>query len=149
MAPILTARGSGVFPPADPTVVRGNTVPVPGCSSVSDCRSVLTAAGFRHTTVRTDSGKAAGALVGTSPPRGGRAVVGQLVSILVSNGSDYEPEPKPEPVPVPEPIPEPEPTPVPTPGADPPLPGRPPPDAPGQGDGLGTASWPRPHRGGG
>ena len=51
MAPILTARGSGVFPPADPTVVRGNTVPVPGCSSVSDCRSVLTAAGFRHTTV--------------------------------------------------------------------------------------------------
>ena len=99
MAPILTARGSGVFPPADPTVVRGNTVPVPGCSSVNDCRSVLTAAGFRHTTVRTDSDRQSGALVGTSPPRGGRAVVGQLVSILVSNGSDFVPEPPPAPVP--------------------------------------------------
>jgi membrane peptidoglycan carboxypeptidase len=103
MAPILNARGSGVFPPADPTVVRGNTVPVPGCSSVSNCRSVLTAAGFRHTTVQTDSDQEEGALLGTSPPRGGRAVIGQLVSILVSNGSDFVPEPEPTPEPVPDP----------------------------------------------
>ena len=109
MAPILTARGSGVFPPADPTVVRGNTVPVPGCSSVSHCRSVLTAAGFRHTTVTTDSGKEDGAFVGTSPPRGGRAVIGQVVSILVSNGSDFTPEPPPTPSPAPVPPPGPEP----------------------------------------
>jgi beta-lactam-binding protein with PASTA domain len=49
-----------------------------------------------------DSDKKAGELVGTSPPRGGRAVPGQLVSILVSNGSAYT-EPVPEPVPVPVP----------------------------------------------
>ena len=127
MAPILTARGSGVFPPADPAVVRGNTKPVPGCGSVRECRSVLTAAGFTHTTVRTDSSRADGALVGTSPPRGARAVPGQLVSILVSNGSDHVPEPEPTPVPEPVPVPEPTPvpTPVPTPGTDPPQPGSP------------------------
>jgi membrane peptidoglycan carboxypeptidase len=128
MAPILTARGSGFFPPADPTVVRGNTKPVPGCSSVRDCRAVLTAAGFAHTTVRTDSDKKEGALIGTSPPRGGRAVPGQLVSILVSNGSDYVPEP--EPVPVPVPVPVPTPTPVPTPETSPPQPGMRPPGTP-------------------
>jgi hypothetical protein len=98
MAPILAARGSGVFPPADPVVVNGNTKPVPGCSTVSKCRSVLTAAGFQTSVVRVDSDKKEGELVGTSPPRGGRAVAGQLVSILVSNGADYvEPTPTPTP----------------------------------------------------
>jgi membrane peptidoglycan carboxypeptidase len=125
MAPILTARGSGVFPPADPTVVRGNTVPVPGCSSVSQCRSVLTAAGFRHTTVTTDSDKRDGALVGTSPPRGGRAVIGQVVSILVSNGSDFTPEPPPTPSPAPVPPPGPEPPVTPPQEGAPTLPGSP------------------------
>jgi membrane peptidoglycan carboxypeptidase len=159
MAPILTARGSGVFPPADPAVVRGNTKPVPGCSSVSQCRAVLSAAGFTHTTVRTDSRKEAGTLVGTSPPRGGRAVPGQLVSILVSNGSDFVAQPAPEPVPVPVPdpmpTPAPTPTPVPTPETDPPqsgvppLPGQPLPDSPQPGQGLGQPAWPRPGRGGG
>ena len=98
MAPILEARGSGVFPPADPAVVNGNTKPVPGCSSVSRCRSVLTAAGFQTATAKVDSDKRDGELVGTSPPRGGRAVPGQIVSILISNGSDYT-EPAPEPPP--------------------------------------------------
>jgi membrane peptidoglycan carboxypeptidase len=120
MAPILTARGSGDFPPADPTVVRGNTVTVPGCRSVSDCRTVLTDAGFRHTTVRTNSSKAAGALVGTSPSRGGRAVPGQLVSILVSNGSGSAPRPAPTPTPAPAPAPEP-PAPEPPPVTEPPV----------------------------
>ena len=46
MAPILQARGSGVFPPADPKVVDGNTKPVPGCSTVSQCRSVLARGGL-------------------------------------------------------------------------------------------------------
>jgi membrane peptidoglycan carboxypeptidase len=117
MAPILTARGSGEFPPADPAVVRGNTKPVPGCTSVSDCRAVLTAAGFRHTSVQTDSDKEEGALVGTSPPRGGRAVPGQLVSILVSNGSDFVPEPAPTPATPSTPTP----TPTPTPQVGPPV----------------------------
>jgi beta-lactam-binding protein with PASTA domain len=85
-----------VFPPADPAVVNGNTKPVPGCSTVNQCRSVLAAAGFRTTTVKVDSNKLDGDLAGTSPPRGGRAVPGQVVSILVSNGSDYT-EPTPEP----------------------------------------------------
>jgi membrane peptidoglycan carboxypeptidase len=137
MAPILTARGSGTFPPADPLVVAGNTRPVPGCSSVSDCRAVLTRAGFRHSTHDTDSDKAPGDLVGTSPPRGGRAVPGQVVTILVSNGEDYvEPPPVPAP-PMPEQSPPPElepPGPVP-PGFEPPVvlpsfPGRGPRDAP-------------------
>jgi membrane peptidoglycan carboxypeptidase len=89
MAPILDARGSGVFPPSDPAVVRGNTRPVPGCSTVGECRTVLSRAGFEHTTAEVDSGKQVGALLGTSPPRGARAVPGQLITIQVSNGSDY------------------------------------------------------------
>jgi hypothetical protein len=112
MAPILEARGSGEFPPADPVVVNGNTRPVPGCTTVSQCRSVLSAAGFQTSTVRVDSDKKDGELTGTSPPRGGRAVPGQLVSILVSNGSDYT-EPTPGP-------PAPGPGPTPSPPVDPP-----------------------------
>jgi beta-lactam-binding protein with PASTA domain len=84
-----------VFPPADPAVVNGNTRPVPGCSTVSQCRSVLAAAGFQTVTAKVDSDKKDGALAGTSPPRGGRAVPGQIVSILISNGSRYT-EPTPE-----------------------------------------------------
>jgi hypothetical protein len=129
MAPILEARGSGVFPPADPAVVVGNTKPVPGCDTPSACRSVLARAGFPSVTVRVDSDKKEGELVGTSPPRGGRAVPGQLVSILVSNGSDYS-----EPVPVPEPpAPSPTPDPTPVPPVQPPVsPGVPgPTDPPG------------------
>jgi membrane peptidoglycan carboxypeptidase len=99
MAPILDARGSGVFPPSDPVVVNGNTRPVPGCSTVSQCRTVLSDAGFQHTTAQVDSDQEAGALLGTSPPRGGRAVPGQLITIRVSNGSDYV-APTPEPPPV-------------------------------------------------
>jgi membrane peptidoglycan carboxypeptidase len=95
MAPILGARGSSDFPPADPAVVNGNTRPVPGCTTVSQCRSVLTAAGFQASTVRVDSDKKDGELVGTSPSRGGRAVPGQVVSILVSNGRNYQ-EPVPD-----------------------------------------------------
>ena len=120
MAPILQARGSGVFPPADPVVVNGNTRPVPGCSSVSRCRNVLSAAGFATAEMRVDSERKSGDLVGTSPPRGGRAVPGQIVSILVSNGSDYvEPAPEP-PAPEPAPVPAPVPGPMPPPQVDPP-----------------------------
>ena len=124
MAPILDARGSGTFPPADPKVEIGNTKPVPGCSSVPRCVSALAAAGFDSTTVRVDSDKEPGALVGTSPPAGGRALPGQVVSILVSNGSRYKP---PEPTPPPPPAPEPTPPPTQTPPAGPTVPPVPPP----------------------
>jgi membrane peptidoglycan carboxypeptidase len=88
MAPVLAARGSSDFPPADPVVANGNTRGVPGCLSVRQCRSALAAAGFRTATVHTDSARPEGTLVGTRPAQGGRAVAGQLVTILVSNGTD-------------------------------------------------------------
>jgi membrane peptidoglycan carboxypeptidase len=114
MAPILEARGSSDFPPADPTVVNGNTRPVPTCTAAIQCARALAAAGFQSTTVKVDSAERAGEFVGTSPKQGGRAVPGQVVSILVSNGADYvEPAPAPAPAPVPPP-------PVPTPVAPPP-----------------------------
>ncbi len=116
MAPILEARGSGQFPPADPVVVNGNTRPVPGCGSVSSCRSALAAAGFVAQTVTVNGSSPAGSLLGTSPPAGGRAVVGQVVTIRVSNGASYVP-------PAPAPAPGPAPGPAPPPGL--PVPGPP------------------------
>ena len=97
MAPILEARGSSDFPPADPKVVNGNTKPrarLLGGEPVpqrAERGRLPDRDGRGSTATRTD-----GELVGTSPPRGGRAVLGQLVTILVSNGSDYT-EPTPEP----------------------------------------------------
>jgi membrane peptidoglycan carboxypeptidase len=126
MAPILQARGSGTFPPADPTVANGNTRPVPGCSEVAQCTRVLAAAGFDSTTARVNSSQRAGAFVGTSPRR---AVPGQVVTILVSNGSGYvvpapvtEVPPPPAEPPREEPPPA-EPPPGPPPPVPPPLPG--------------------------
>jgi beta-lactam-binding protein with PASTA domain len=85
---------------------------VPRCNSVMDCAEALAEAGFQSTTVRVRSAERAGAFVATSPARGGRAVPGQVVSILVSNGADYV-EPAPEtsapPPPPPEETPPPEP----------------------------------------
>ena len=95
MAPILTAQAAVPFPPADPTVQNGNTQIVPSCSSVSGCESALQAAGFQFTTREVDSDRPDGALVGTSPPAGSRAVVKQVVTIQVSNGSQV-PAPAPE-----------------------------------------------------
>jgi membrane peptidoglycan carboxypeptidase len=123
MAPILQARGSGVFRPADPAVVNGNTRPVPRCDSVQDCVEALRDAGFQSTVAQVDSDKEAGAFLGTSPGRAGRAVPGQVVTIRVSNGSGYVPPPPSSSAPVPTPT-----LPVPTTEApeDPPeLPGTP------------------------
>ena len=135
MAPILDARGSGEFPPADPVVEAGNTRAVPWCSSVPGCRAAVRSAGFESATVAVDSALEAGSLVELSPPRGGRAVPGQLVTVLVSNGSRYVPPPPPAPEPPvtdppgepdpgtdppAEPDPEPEPDPVPDPSPLPP-----------------------------
>jgi membrane peptidoglycan carboxypeptidase len=123
MAPILEARGSGQFPPADPVVMNGNTKPVPGCSSVRACQRALSEAGFQHATVRVDSSRQQGTFLGTSPSRGGRAVQSQVVSILVSNGADYVP---------PAPAPRPAPRPAPAPEAPPPPPSEQPPPPPEQ-----------------
>jgi membrane peptidoglycan carboxypeptidase len=137
MAPILEARGSSDFPPADPAVEVGNTRPVPRCSSESGCEAALLEAGFQVTTQRVDSDLAAGSLVGTSPPGGGRAVHGQLITILVSNGSGYVPPPPPPP-PVTAPPPPPPsshpPPPPPDTGGDPGGGDPPPPDTGGGGD---------------
>ncbi|TFV63497.1 penicillin-binding protein [Geodermatophilus sp. DF01-2] len=127
MAPILEARGSGEFPPADEVVENGNTRPVPGCSSVRACQAELSDAGFEHRTVRVDSARRSGTLLGTSPPRGGRAVQDQVVTILVSNGEDYvPPRPAPRPAPPPAPQPAPQPAPEPAPRPESPAPPAPP-----------------------
>jgi beta-lactam-binding protein with PASTA domain len=98
---------------------------------VDECRSVLSDSGFPTTTVWVDSDERSGAFLGTSPPRGGRVIQGQVVSILVSNGSDYaEPTPVPR-APRPTPTPEQTPTPQPTPTG--------PPVSPGTSDPPGTA----------
>jgi membrane peptidoglycan carboxypeptidase len=134
MAPILEARGSSDFPPADPAVEAGNTRPVPRCSSVPDCQSVLREAGFRVTTLRIDSDKAEGSLVGTTPPGGGRAVQGQVITILISNGSAYVPPvTTPPSVAAPPPSSSPAPSPTPSPEPDP---GAGPPPDPGGGGGA-------------
>ena len=107
MAPILDARGSSDFPPADPVVAAGNTKPVPRCSTVADCVRALAAAGFQSTTVEVRSPRRRGEFVSTSPSRGGRAVPGQVVLIQVSNGAEYV-APAPETTrPVPSPAPPP------------------------------------------
>jgi membrane peptidoglycan carboxypeptidase len=105
MAPILTGQPMVPFPPADPVVQNGNTRVIPSCDSVRACQSALQAAGFRSAVSRIDSNQPEGTLLGTSPPAGGRAVVDQVVTILVSNGSGYVP-PAPEPAPEPAPAPE-------------------------------------------
>ncbi|TFV69020.1 penicillin-binding protein [Blastococcus sp. CT_GayMR20] len=125
MAPILAARGSSDFPPSDPTVVRGNTRPVPGCSSMDDCWDTLADAGFESVTVRVNSDKRAGELVGTSPGRGARAVPGQVISILISNGRNYV---DPASTPAPSSPPSPPPSPSPSPPSEPPAPEEPPVD---------------------
>jgi membrane peptidoglycan carboxypeptidase len=95
MAPILHSRGSSDFPPADPEVERGNTVAVPWCSGESGCRAALSSAGFEVRVAVVDSDQVRGTVIGTSPGRGGRAVAGQVITILVSNGSDYvKPRPR-------------------------------------------------------
>jgi membrane peptidoglycan carboxypeptidase len=98
MAPILTGAPMVPFAPADPAVQNGNTRIVPSCNSVSGCESALRAAGFRTARSEVDSDRPAGNVVGTSPPAGGRAVVDQVVTIHVSNGSAV-PAPVPDPAP--------------------------------------------------
>ncbi len=106
MTPILSGQPMVPFPPADPVVQNGNTRAVPSCSTVSGCQSALTSAGFRFEVQQVDSSRARGAVVGTSPPAGARAIEDQVVTIQVSNGSQYvEPTPDPAPNPAPNPAP--------------------------------------------
>jgi beta-lactam-binding protein with PASTA domain len=96
MAPILSAQAMVPFPPADPTVQNGNTRIVPSCNSVGRCESALQAAGFQSDVQEVDSDQPDGTVIGTSPPAGSRAVVNQVITIQVSNGS-LVPAPAPEP----------------------------------------------------
>ena len=150
MAPILDARGSGTFAPADPKVEQGNTIPVPSCSSVRSCQAALTAAGFQTATVKVDSDKQSGDFVGTSPPKGGRAVPGQVVAILISNGKNYVPPPTPTSPPG-TPSPPADTTPPAGGGGTPPAPGTRPPPVPPPGIPLPPPGLPLPPptRGGG
>ncbi|RBY80505.1 transglycosylase domain-containing protein [Blastococcus sp. TF02A-26] len=100
MAPILTGQPMVPFPPADPVVQNGNTREVPGCSTVSGCQQAMTSAGLRFETASVDSDRPQGTVVGTNPPAGARAIEDQVVTIQVSNGSQYvEPAPQPAPGP--------------------------------------------------
>ncbi|MCO7220288.1 transglycosylase domain-containing protein [Klenkia sp. PcliD-1-E] len=87
MAPILNAQETAPFPPADVAVQNGNTRQVPGCSSVSDCRSAITGAGLSYGgQVGVDSDQPAGTVLGTSPAAGTRVQQGGSVQVQVSNG---------------------------------------------------------------
>jgi membrane peptidoglycan carboxypeptidase len=89
MAPILDARPTAEFPPADEIVANGNTRVVPNCSSVRTCQSALEQAGFSHETAEVDSDRKEGTFLGLNPPSGSRATQDQTITIQVSNGSDY------------------------------------------------------------
>ncbi len=98
MEPVLRARDAVPFEKADPKVVNGNTQQVPSCGGLSDCEATLVSAGFKTAVSYIDSDSPEGFVVGTEPRAGNRAVRGQVVTILVSNGSDFvAPRPEPEP----------------------------------------------------
>jgi membrane peptidoglycan carboxypeptidase len=114
MQPILSKEKTAAFPKADPKVENGNTRQVPSCGSVGGCEAALAAAGFRSEVSYIDDDAPEGTFLGTSPGAGSRAVQKQVITILVSNGSDYvAPKPKPSPDPTPTPTPKPKPKPTP------------------------------------
>ena len=125
MAPILTGKPVVPFPPADPKVENGNTQVLPNCFSASRCEDALAAAGFKTVRERVDSDKPEGSFVGTNPGAGQRAVLDQVVTIMISNGSGYvapAPEPTPTTAAPPSPTPTPKPKPKPKPKPTPPSP---------------------------
>ncbi|MDT0277471.1 penicillin-binding protein [Blastococcus goldschmidtiae] len=127
MAPILTAQPAVAFPPADPQILNGRSLPVPGCLSVRDCEQVLREAGFTTRTESVDSPLRRGSFLRTNPPAGAEAPVSEPVSIVVSDGSQAGRRTAPPPAPAPRapvpPAPEapeaPEASPAPAPGPEP------------------------------
>jgi membrane peptidoglycan carboxypeptidase len=113
MAPILGAQPNVPFPPADPQVLNGRSLPVPACASPAECEQVIRAAGLQTTTTTVDSDQPRGTFLGTSPAAGAQAFVKDPVSILISGGPRAVPEPEPEPEPQPEDVPPPEAPPAP------------------------------------
>ncbi|WP_212719612.1 transglycosylase domain-containing protein [Blastococcus sp. CCUG 61487] len=105
MAPILTAQEPVPFPPADPEVVRGRSVPVPDCASVTQCEELIRAAGLQTSVVEVENDAPQGTFLGTSPGAGVEAYGNEPVQILVSRGPriivETIPEPEPEVVVVP------------------------------------------------
>lgn len=121
MAPILTAQPAVPFPPADPQVVNGRSLPVPACGSVDECEQAIRAAGLQTRVVQTENPAAPGTFLGTAPGAGQEAYVSEPVQILVSSGPRVV-ETVPEPVPEGEPV-QPQPGPAPGPQGGAPAPG--------------------------
>jgi membrane peptidoglycan carboxypeptidase len=89
MQPILGNQPSAEFPPADQTVMNGNTRVVPNCSSARNCQSALEQAGFSYDTVEVESDQEQGTFLGLNPPAGSRATEDQTITIQVSDGSGF------------------------------------------------------------
>jgi len=87
MEPILNARPTAEFAPADASVANGDTRVVPDCSSARSCESALKSAGFTYETAQVASDQQEGAFLGLNPPSGSRATKNQTITIQVSDGS--------------------------------------------------------------
>src|SRR4051794_24507625 len=101
MEPILNARPTAEFAPADAIVANGDTRVVPDCSSARSCESALESAGFTYETAQVASDQQEGAFLGLNPPSGSRATQDQTITIQVSDGSGFaappaNPNPPPE-----------------------------------------------------
>ncbi|MGY1615269.1 transglycosylase domain-containing protein [Geodermatophilus sp. SYSU D00691] len=89
MLPILSNQPTAEFPPADQTVVDGNTRVVPNCTSVDNCEDALASAGFPSDTAVVESDQPEGTFLGLNPPSGSRATQDQTITIQVSDGFGY------------------------------------------------------------
>ncbi|HET6816704.1 MAG TPA: penicillin-binding protein [Mycobacteriales bacterium] len=89
------------LPPPDPRFVNGLTKAVPDVSGLlpKDALDVLKAAGFRGTVSATSvpSLFPKGTVAYTSPPGGGKAPPGSVITIYLSNGTAPKPSPTPTP----------------------------------------------------
>ncbi|WP_241036994.1 penicillin-binding protein [Blastococcus litoris] len=121
LAPVLSGRPAVPFPPADPAFVRGDRRTVPsGCAGggSDSCLGLLAGRGLTATLEPVDSARPAGVVLRLEPGAGSTVRAGDVVRVVVSNGSDWiepTPEPTPEPAPAPEPVPAPAPAPEPAP----------------------------------
>ena len=108
MAPILQGD-SWAFPPEDPTVVNGRSVPVPTVTGmdVATASATLAAAGFGIDVAgeRKDSPYPPDRIAEQSPS--GRALPGQTVTVYLSTGKAGQPTAQPGPGPGPAPQPSP------------------------------------------
>lgn len=106
MVPILAGQPNVPFPPADPTVINGNTVVLrANCvgGSPDSCVASLQGAGFTATARTVPGPPPAGVVIGTNPGNGARVAPGTQVTVDVSDGSQVPAPPPPPAVPAPPP----------------------------------------------